>query len=675
MVKLKTVKRIGLGIPRIKSHHIGLSEGLVGGVPGHFNIQNDSTKNNVLVTDKLLLPKLRGLPASGTPGQIVFNSGDNSFYGWNGSEWVSFSSGGGDGSFERVTLPGETEIDPNITKSLIQGSPGFDSSAVAAWATKVAGTGYDSPYWSRLASINDSSQVLLGVIYDSDPLNVYNTNGSFAFSLPLTAYDTALIRYSPNGIAHCVGRLGSIDGAEGSSIQINNADNIIVAGYYYQTISVYNGDLSLSFEMSNMGSDDAFLIKYSIGGVAEWGTKLSGVNSDAAYSCAINSQNDISLVGNFNSPEIDIYNSDGTIAASFTLTGSFNGFVAKYDADGFLDWAAKTESDGAVNFYGTDINETGEILAGGYSDGTFVIIYNENGTVGASFAISSRNLLLIKYTSTGTVSWATRIECVNSSIDSVKTNVGGNIYASGLFDADLSIYNSNGSFAATLVFTGPNTNNFLIKYTSGGMYEWAVPIVGTGFSNPSCYTNNADTAFIAGRYSDVLQIYNQDGTLAFTLAPEVGASSPSAYLIKYDPIGDACWATKVGNINNSSGDSSFAVACNNIGEIVLAGEYASSPVNVYNSDGSVAATLDNEGSADAFIVKYNDVGQITLGNPTTDGQRKTITTNGPAVQIIATSSIEGVNQSVLLNKYDAVEMLWDAVESNWIVVSNEGTLI
>lgn len=672
MVKSKTVKRITVGLSGLKGRRIGLSQAPVGNGSERFNIKNDLLKNNVLITDKLLLPKSRELPPTGTPGQIIFNSGDKTFYGWNGGEWVSFAGGGGEG-FERVVLPIDNSIDPNISRTLVEGVTGFD------WATKVAGTDYDSAYYSRLASINDASQVVAGVIYTSDPLNVYNTNGSFAFSLPITflgAYDTAIIHYSADGLAHCVGKLASVNYLDTSGVQINNEGNIIAVGFYSDTISVYNGDLSLSFEMSNSGSDDAFLVKYTIDGTAEWGAKIAGVNSDTANSVAINNNSDIAIVGISDSSEVDIYNSDGTIAASLALIANSDAFVAKYDKDGFLDWSAKSGSNYTISFNGVDINNLGEIIVVGRCQGSVVNIYNKNGSIGASLYGGSsltNTLLLIKYTSTGIVSWATHIEGNNyPMLLSVKTNSWGNIYVSGGFEADLSIYNSNGSFTATLVYIGPGYNNFLIKYNSGGMYEWAVPIGGYIGTDPSCYTNNADNVFIAGRYNNVLQIYNEDGTLAFTLAP---ASISSAYLIKYDSLGDACWATKVGNINNSGGEISYSVACNNIGEIVLAGEYSSSPVNVYNSDGSVAATLDNEGSGDVFIVKYIDDGQLTLGNPITDGQCKTIATNGASVQINTTSSIEGLYKSILLEKYDAVEMLWDAVQSNWIVISNEGTLI
>lgn len=641
----------------------------------HFSVHSEMTKNNMLVSDKLLLPIKEGLPAIGAPGQIVFNSIDNAFYGWNGSEWVSFA-GGGNGGYERITLANETSINPNVKNTLVQGV-----SAVASWATKVAGTGEESyDYYQELIAINNLDQVVTSVIYDSNPLNIYNTNGSFAFSLPFSgaSYNTALVRWSPNGSAHCIGRLSTENDARGTAIDINDRNEIIVSGFYNNTLLVYNGDQSVSFEMSREGNADTFLIKYNINGTAEWGAKIAGVNREESQGNAINNNGDIAVVSMFQSPQVDVYNSNGAITFTLMKEGNRGSLVVKYNSDGFADWAAKSGSDGYIYYQSLDISNSGEPIIGGSVDSSYLNIYNKSDTLALTFASNGvSNSLLIKYTSIGDVDWAVLLQSTsNNEIWGVSTNTFGNIYVSGYFIEDLSIYNGDGTFATTLIpIYNMAYNDYIIKYSSSGEYIWSAIIASQGdnlYWQDICATDDSDNVyFIDSNSYNNIEFYNQDRSLAFTLP----SNNLTAFLVKYDSNGNAYWRTKIDNINVSGQDYGWSVACNNSGHVVITGSYNSSPVNVYNSNDSVAATLDNEGNYDAFIVKYNSVdGDVILGNPIGDGQHKVITTNGPTVKITTTSPIEEVNNSILLRQYQSVEMLWDALENEWIVINTDGTL-
>ena len=84
-------------------------------------------------------------PASGTPGEIYYNTVSNTFKYYNGTSWVAFSSGGAGNSFETINVPNGT--DPvaesptdtlNITESngiIITGDSSTDSIQFSTNAT------------------------------------------------------------------------------------------------------------------------------------------------------------------------------------------------------------------------------------------------------------------------------------------------------------------------------------------------------------------------------------------------------------------------------------------------------------------------------------------------------------------------------------------------------------
>lgn len=678
---VKPIKRIESRLDNKKTTYI--KEKIASRVtPKNFNIQNEAIKNDVLVTNKLLFPAKTELPTFGTPGQIVFNNADNTFYGWNGSEWVSFT--GGNESFEKVAL-GEQQsimINPNVNKTLITGISGKP-----LWATHSSGVTNDLSEYINMVSLNNLDMVATTVTYDSDPLNVYNGDRSFAFSLPFSAgaiYETAIIRYEPSGTAHCVGKLGGTF-VEGISNAINDNNHIIVAGEYYETLMVYSGDMSLSFQVSNTeaGHADAYLIKYGIDGGVKWFSRIvgkHGLPEEINYACGINSSNESIVACTSYADTVNIYNSDGSVAMTITLQGYGDSFLVKYTDSGFVDWAAKGETNitGNLSYNSLHFADNGDIVVCGRVTATFLTFYNKNNTVAATFSNMGDNGLLFKYAGDGNFDWAILFESAYvNDMYKVSRNTLGTIYVSGFFLTDLSVYNANGSFATTIKPVYDNQQNILVmKYNSVGEYQWGAVIatpVNYGYYNMACATNDNDDVLVCSSWSnELLEVYNSDRTLAFTIA---GAPSTFGYIVKYDPDGNACWTTKIGE--NSL---TYSIAMNNLNHLVVTGEYASSQVNVYDSNVALFETISNEGAIDSFIVKYIDnytaqFGDVLLGTPVNDGQIKRVVSNGPLVKITTADPINQSYSGFNLQQYQSIRMIWDATNAGWIVVENDSKLV
>lgn len=114
-------------------------------------------------------------------------------------------------------------------------------------------------------------------------------------------------------------------------------------------------------------------------------------------------------------------------------------------------------------------------------------------------------------------------------------------------------------------------------------------------------------------------------------------------------------ASKVSGLGLENYPSS---AINNLGNVVLTGSYNSSHVNAYNPDGSCGLTLNNTGDYDSFIIKYG-VAELYMGNPKLDGQLKVITRNEPAVLINTSGTVNDNGNTISIEQYKSVIMMWD----------------
>jgi hypothetical protein len=132
-----------------------------------------------------------------------------------------------------------------------------------------------------------------------------------------------------------------------------------------------------------------------------------------------------------------------------------------------------------------------------------------------------------------------------------------------------------------------------------------------GTSNDAGYGVSSDSSgniCVTGFYSSsTVTIYNADGSTFGTL-PNSGDAD--AFIVKYNSAGMAQW---VACIAGSSTDIGFEVSMDSSGNIYVTGFYYSSPVTIYNADGTTFGTIANSGGADAFVVKYNSAGKAQWG--------------------------------------------------------------
>ena len=211
---------------------------------------------------------------------------------------------------------------------------------------------------------------------------------------------------------------------------------------------------------------------------------------------------------------------------------------------------------------------------------------------------------------------------------------------------------------------------FVVKYDSNGTPLWARRLGGTGSQFVSSVsTDSSGNVIVTGTYtsSDPLDIFAADGsTVSFRLT----SAQDECFVVKYDPSGTPLWARRIGGTGT---DRAISVSTDSSGNIVVGGNHASNPLNIYTANGTtVSFTLTGGGGC--FVVKYdpsgtplwarrmgtttdqaNSVSTDSSGNIVITGEYRSnpfniFAANGTTVSL--TLSISGINSDVFVVKYD-----------------------
>ena len=287
--------------------------------------------------------------------------------------------------------------------------------------------------------------------------------------------------------------------------------------------------------------------------------------------------------------------------------GGTDGFVVKYDSAGTPLWARRLGGLASDQAGLVSTDSSGNIVvAGGYSSNPLTI-FAANGTMAFTLAnAGSFDTFVVKYNSDGTPLWARRIGGGGDDfISRITTDSSGNIVVVGQYDSSsLTIYNENGTTAFTLTNLG-GIDAVVVKYDSAGTPQFARRIGGSSADRLwSVSTDSSGNIVVAGQYdSSSLTIFAADGNPSFTTLTNSGSND--VFIVKYDSTGTPLWARRLGGTGD---DQVRSVSIDLSGNIVVAGQYASSPLTIFAADGTMAFTLANAGLSDAFVVKYNSAG-------------------------------------------------------------------
>ncbi len=253
-------------------------------------------------------------------------------------------------------------------------------------------------------------------------------------------------------------------------------------------------------------------------------------------------------------------------------------------------WATSAGGNSSDVGYSSTTDASGNVyVTGGFSSPTIAF-----GTTTLT-NVGSNDIFIAKYDSIGTVLWAKSAGGTSTDYGfSVSTDAIGNVYVTGGFSSPTI------SFGTTTLTNAGNAGSndiFIVKYNAAGTMLWAKSAGGTSIDRgQSISTDASGNVYFTGGF--------QSATITFGTTTLTNAGSAGIYdifIAKYDAAGTVLWAKSAGGTSDDEGRSVTADAS---GNVYVTGHFFS-PTITYGT-----TTLNNVGSGDIFIAKYDAAGTV-----------------------------------------------------------------
>jgi hypothetical protein len=248
----------------------------------------------------------------------------------------------------------------------------WNSSGTFQWALRFVVNDTNTSIGSL--SIDSNANLYLSFAYNAT-MTLRNTSDAVVATLSNAgSYDAFIASYTSAGAYRWHARIigtGSSDlvAHTGSS----NGDQYVL-GWYTGTITIYTSGEASSNTLTNSGSYDVFLIKYSSAGVLQWSTRIGSVNNDVSYMPSVDPNGNVYVTGRYEGT-CTFFNVGGGIAATLSNITSPDVFLAKYTTNGQLIWATRIAGTGADNEGAMVADRNGDVFVSGFYQSSPLTFY------------------------------------------------------------------------------------------------------------------------------------------------------------------------------------------------------------------------------------------------------------------------------------------------------------
>ena len=276
--------------------------------------------------------------------------------------------------------------------------------------------------------------------------------------------------------------------------------------------------------------------------------------------------------------------------------GSTDIFIAEYDASGTFTRVTTIAGSGTDLANSIEMDNNGDLIITGLFSG--LLSFVANSTTDDLFTNEPSAAFMAKFSSTGSFIWSKMIEGPGGVvINDMELDNNGNIYTTGSFGADTD-FNPNPNISNVLTLSGI-TDAFLAKYNSNGAYLWAKAIQGIDLEvSENVEVTEDGNIVIAGYFQNSVDLNPNAGSNFVT-----AVGQRDVFLANYSPNGSYRWGKSFGGSGN---EYCYGLATDNQRRIFLAGTFQGT--TDVNPDANQTASLTSNGDADIFFARYDSVG-------------------------------------------------------------------
>lgn len=414
------------------------------------------------------------------------------------------------------------------------------------------------------------------------------------FAATFTAILTSSMIISPSasawsGIDISVSVFGGAGGEEARSMTLDRSGNIYSTGYFTGTVDFDPGEGIAN--LASLGFNDIFILKLNSDGNFLWVKQLSGTNSEAASSIAIDRDGNVITSGNF-AGTVDF--DPGSTVANLSSNGDDDAFISKLDSSGNYIWAKSFGGSGRDSGINVAVDNNGNICVTGIFSAT--VDFDPGAGIVNFTSLGELDVFISKFDSSGNFIWGNGRGGQGREVGQGATfDSSGNVYSLGYFNQTVDFDPGEGT--ANLASTGGN-DLFISKFDSAGIFLWAQRIGNTGSDGGASITfDSTGNIVFTGYFSGTVDFDPGVGVANLT-----SAVSGENFISKFDSSGNYLWAKRLGG---SGADRGMNIAVDGFGNIYSTG-YFNGTVDSDPGDGVVS--LASDGSSDIFISKLDTSG-------------------------------------------------------------------
>ncbi len=407
--------------------------------------------------------------------------------------------------------------------------------------------------------------------------------------------------------------IGSSGNENIRSIKTSSSGFVFITGGFQGTCD-FDPGAGVS-NLSSSGSNDIFFAKYTATGNLVWVKKVGSTGDDFSLALQLGTNDTIVIAGYFSgAPNLVDFDPNPSSTLGLASAGQSDGFIAKYDSAGNYQWVRRVAGTGFDYVYDMVLDASENILITGSYASPSLNFEDPDAVLNYISVQSSSDAFFAKYDRNGFCLYGKGFAGTGTSDigRGIAVDAAGDVYICGQFigTCDFNADTDPGQVANLTSYNATNTDAFLTKYTSAGVYQWAQRLGGNSAAATSpdwafCVTPAlAGGVIVGGQYYGV----GLFGTLQITAQ----GTGQNGFFAHYDATGACTWAKGIGG---SGGEAQvYSVDVDNSGNVFVAGRFKA----IIDFDGSVAAytlTSNPTTANDIFLCKYNSSGDLLWANP------------------------------------------------------------
>ena len=335
--------------------------------------------------------------------------------------------------------------------------------------------------------------------------------------------DAFIMKLSPSGSLIWIKQFGAISAPTATGSEIVYSLKVDAAG------NIYAAGVCASLAEPNAGGYDIFVTKLNSSGDIQWIKQFGATTTPTATANEYPSALALDALGN-------IYIGGQTHSSLFEANGGGGDiFLMQLNSSGDLNWgkqfgavtapgAASSAHDGCSDIH---YKSDSEIYCGGFTGSALA---EANG--------GSSDVMLMKFNSTGVVSWITQLGATT-----IGANAAGNETCAGLdLDTSGNIF-CGGQTTGNLAEINGGANDIIVaKFSSAGAPLWIKQL--GSVTMPGAKSSAADNC-LALKLDSSGNIFCA-GTTGGALGETFGGGTNNPYILKMTPAGDISWVKQLG---------------------------------------------------------------------------------------------------------------------------------